>query len=449
MISASRPVRRALVVALTLGAAATTTAVLTNDESDDVELTAVFADASPLYEGNAVKAAGVTVGEIESITLVDGAARVRMRVERSILPLHTDAEAVITEQDLLGERYVALDRGSPSAPLLDSERPVIEQSRTSRTVDLQSILDRVDNPTGTALAALVTTLGEGSSGRGKDIADALKALAPAMRQSGELSTILSDQNELLAHLVDTTEPVLSAMATEDGAALSRLVGSTDRTLTQVAEDRDAVREALERLPGTLAGARQTLARVAGVADNATPVLASMRPVTEDLRAISGELGELSAAADPALASLRPVLEHAQRLIDRAAPVAAALRPAGADLRTAAAGGRRLVDTALSGAALGDLLEFVKNWALITSGYDGLSNYFRVAAISTPTALTTTATGPVPGLDRPTPGKKPPSPPSLLPPGLGGVVPDLLGNGSATGLSADQENNLLDQLLGGL
>jgi phospholipid/cholesterol/gamma-HCH transport system substrate-binding protein len=453
MITAGRSGRRVLAVALAASAVATT-AALTSDDSDEVELTAVFADASPLYTGNSVKAAGVTVGEIESITLVDGAARVKMKVDRSILPLHKDAKAVITEQDLLGERYVALDRGSASAPLLDSDAPVIQQSNTSRTVDLQSILDRVDNPTGTALAALVTTLGEGSAGRGKDFADGLRALAPAMQQSGELSKVLSDQNALLAHLVDTVEPVVSAVAADNGAKLDDLIGSSDRTLAQVAADRDALREALTRLPGTLAGARRTLARVAKVADNATPTLASMRPVTHDLRDISGELSDFASAADPALASLRPVLDHAQKLIDKAAPVADALRPAGADLRTTAAGGRTLVGTAASGAALGDLLEFVKNWALITSGYDGLSNYFRVAALATPQALGTTAAGAVPGLpDAPVPGVKPPNLPqtplSTVLPGLGELLPGLLGNGSATGLSADQENNLMNQLLGGL
>ncbi|MFC7500428.1 MlaD family protein [Nocardioides sp. GCM10030258] len=455
MISTTRPTKRVMITVLALAAAATVAAGR-SDENDQVELTAVFSDASPLYEGNSVKASGVTVGKIESITLVDGAARVRMRVERSILPLHTDAKAVITEQDLLGERYIALDRGSADAPILDEDRAVIEKANTSRTVDLQSVLDNVDNPTGTALAALFTTLGEGSASRGRDISDAMKALTPAMRQSGQLASVLSSQNDLLAHLVDTVEPVLSAVAVDNGKKLDGLVDSADRTLGQIAADRDAVRKALTRLPSTLAAAQQTLARVARVADNATPTLAAMRPVTTDLSDISVELRRFASAADPALASLRPVLAHAQELIDRAAPVAVALRDAGPDVRKTASGGRRLVDTALSGAALGDLLEFVKNWALITSGYDGLSNYFRVEALVTPKALITTAAGAVPGLGNgsasgPAPGGATPKAKTPLIPKLPDLsnLTGLLGLDGATGLSQNQESNLLSQLLGGL
>jgi phospholipid/cholesterol/gamma-HCH transport system substrate-binding protein len=470
------PKKRVIITVLALTVAGTVAGARSDDGGDDIELTAVFADASPLYEGNSVKASGVTVGEIESIKLVDGAARVTMKIKRAVLPLHRDAKAVITEQDILGERYVSLDRGSPDAPLLPEENAVIPVSQTSRTVDLQSILDRVDNPTGTALAALVTTLGEGSDGRGKDIADALAALAPAMRQSGDLARVLKDQNALLAHLVDTVSPVLASVATNNGTKLDKLVDSTDRALAQVASDRAAVQQALTRLPSTLASARQALANVANIADNATPTLAAMRPVTADLSDISAELDTFASAADPALASARPVLEHAQELIDQAAPVVAALRPAGQDVRSTAADGRRLVDTAFSGAALGDLLEFVKNWALVTSGYDGLSNYFRVEALLTPGAALTTARGALPGSGgskgSPTKGTGPlggltsglsgltggltsglPGLTDGLAHGLSGLTSGLDGhratNGGATGLSPSQESNLLTQLLGGL
>lgn len=468
MTTLRNPKKRVLLMALALTVAGTVAATKSGSGGGDIELTAVFADASPLYEGNSVKASGVTVGEIESIKLVDGAARVTMKIQRSVLPLHSDAKAVITEQDILGERYVSLDRGSPNAPVLPEDNAVIPKSQTSRTVDLQSILDHVDNPTGTALAALVTTLGEGSADRGKDIAAALAALAPAMRQSGDLGRVLDDQNALLAHLVDTVSPVLASVATNNGTKLDRLVDSTDQTLTQVATDRAAVQATLNRLPGTLASAQQALANVAKVADNATPTLAAMRPVTADLSDISTELHTFASAADPALASARPVLEHAQQLIDQAAPVVAALRPAGPDVRSAAANGRQLVSTAFSGAALGDLLEFVKNWALVTSGYDGLSNYFRVEELLTPGSALTTVQGAVPGLagskNTTSKGTGPlggvPSVLGGLTSGLGGLTSGLGGltsglgghhtsSGGATGLSQNQESNLLTQLLGGL
>jgi len=378
-------------------------------------------------------------------------------VHRSIMPLHTDAKATITQQDLLGERYVSLQRGTPSAPTLDSDHPVISEANTARSVDLQSILNGVDQPTDVALAALITTLGEGVDGRGKDIAAGIQALRPAMQQTDELSNVLSDQNALLAHLVDAAQPVLRAVAVDNGQKFDSLVGSADQLLTAVANNRAATQDTLQRLPATLASAQQTLAHVADVADAATPTLASIRPVTHDLRDISGELREFSDAANPALAALRPVLDRGQQLIDQARPVASDLKPAGHGIRDTAAGGRRFVTTALSGPALEDLLQFLKNWSLVTNGYDGLSNYFRVSETTTLKALGTTGAGPVPGLpDEPVPGIAPPQLPQPGPlapgphprtdhPAPGGGTPP---NRSATGLNEQQENTLMDRMLGG-
>jgi phospholipid/cholesterol/gamma-HCH transport system substrate-binding protein len=424
---------------------------------DDVELVAVFTDAAPLYPGNEVKADGVTVGQIEGIDLVDGKAQVRMEVKRSILPLHADAKATITQQDLLGERYVALERGNPSTPALDPDHLVLSEANTARSVDLQSILNGVDRPTDVALGALITTLGEGADGRGADIAAGIQALRPAMQQTDELSNILSDQNALLAHLVDAAQPVLRAVAVDNGEKIDSFVGSANQMLTTVANNRAATQDTLQRLPATLASAQQTLAHVADVADAATPTLASIRPVTHDLRDISGELREFSDAADPALAALRPVLDRGQKLIDEARPVAQDLRPAGKGIRDTAAGGRRFVGTALSGPALEDLLQFMKNWSLVTNGYDGLSNYFRVSETTTLKALGTTGAGPIPGLpDAPVPGVVAPQlplPGSLAPaphpktdhPAPGGGSPP---NRGATGLNEQQENSLMDRMLGG-
>lgn len=85
-----------------------------------------------------------------------------MQIDRSVLPMHDDARATITEKDLLGERYIALDRGTAARPTLSEQNLRLGVRRTDRTVDLQDILNSVDDPTGTALGALVTALGEGS-----------------------------------------------------------------------------------------------------------------------------------------------------------------------------------------------------------------------------------------------------------------------------------------------
>jgi phospholipid/cholesterol/gamma-HCH transport system substrate-binding protein len=423
---------------------------LSTDADGPIKVDAVFADASPLVAGNVVKASGVEVGKITAVKLRDGQAHVQMVVDRSVLPLHDDVKATITTQDLLGERFVRLERGSPSAPVL-KEPMVIDTAHTHRVVDLQDVLNSVDTPTSTALAALVTESGEGLKGRGQQADKALAALAPAMTQTKDLAAILSEQNTLLTHLVDNAQPVASALGSHQGRDLDHIVDSANTALTAVAANRESLRASLRQLPQTIASARATLAQLSGVADPATRTLASLRPVTDDLDDISGELQRFADAADPALASLPPVLDRANVLLGEAAPVVAALRPAAKDLVPTAASVQRLSSGALSGKNLTNLMEFVKGWSMATSDYDSISHYFKAMVPLSPNSMGDTAAGVVPALpDDLIHGLPVPTAPQLPQKGRRNSSPagSASANDSATGLSEHQENSLVDQLLGG-
>jgi phospholipid/cholesterol/gamma-HCH transport system substrate-binding protein len=406
---------------------------------------AEFADASPLITGNTVKVSGVKVGEVRSISVREGKALVAMRItEASVLPLYEDASARIRPVSLLGERYVDLDRGSPPAPVRPPDRP-IPAGQTGSAVDLQDVLDMMDQPTGTALAAMVTTLGEGVHGEGQNIDAAIQALAPALHRTDQLVGILNEQNELLTSLIDRVDPVAGALAADGGANLDRLLDSADLLLRTTAANRTALDASLQQLPSTLTDARRTLAQVAGVAEATTPALESVRPVTDDLTEISVELQRFADATDPALASLEPVLAEAERMLDEAAPLVRALRPAGPDLGAVAASARPVVEQLSDN--LDGVLDFIRFWAMTTNGYDGLSHYFRAYVVITPNSLT----GPVPGaaeLHEPLPDSVELPP---LPQGGGLPGPPVLGQPESenpTGLTPEQEQGLVGQLLGG-
>ncbi|HEV7826670.1 MAG TPA: MlaD family protein [Mycobacteriales bacterium] len=417
--------------------------------AETATLYADFTDVSPLIVGNDVKSRGVKVGQVASIEVHDGRARVGLHLEPAALPVYRDARLTIRPVSLLGERFVALDRGSPARPLLPAGG-LIPVRQTGRSTDLDEVLTAVDQPTGAALAALVTTLGEGATGHGKDVDAAVRALAPAMTETRTLVRILDEQNAVLTRLVDRVEPVAGALAVDRGRRLDSLVDSTDVLLRTAAGNREALDATLAELPGTLTEARRTLTELTGVAEATTPTLRRLRPVTGDLTEISAELDRFAAAADPALASLEPVLRRANTLLTEAAPVVRTLEAAGPDLR-GAAGSARPVALALIG-NLRNVLDFVRFWALVTNGHDGLSHYFRASFV----ANTEVVTGPVPGAgkvvpkpqDLPLPGM--PALPSLeIPalPSLEGVLPKL-GPDDATGLTPAQEQSMLDHLIGG-
>lgn len=425
---------------------------------DQAELVAVFDDASPLVPGNVVKASGVDVGKITDVELRDGKAQVKMRIDRSVLPLHEDAKATITTQDLLGERFIRLHRGSPDAPVMSAM--TIPTKNTDRVVDLQDVLNAVDTPTSVALSALLTETGEGLQGRGKQADEALAALAPAMKQTSDLAEILEDQNDLLTRLVDNTQPVASSVAADEGRQLDQLVDSATQSLEIVASERAALQAALARLPQTLRSARAALAELAGTAEPTRRTLKSLRPITDDLDDVSGELQKFADAADPALGSLPPVLERADQLLAEAAPVVSALRPAGKDLVPTSRSGAQLMGTALSGKSLTDLMEFAEGWSLATSDYDAISHYFKAMVPLSPNSIGDTAAGIAPVVpDDTAHGLPVPTAPEIeQKPREGAAEDDAIGgllggaatdDDSATGLSSKQESSLVEQFLGGL
>lgn len=441
----------AVVAVAVLGLGGTAAGITTEGVHGPMTVVAEFADASPLLVGNDVKVHGVKVGEVADMVVTPGnTAKVLLSLEPEAMPVHSDATVTVRPVSLLGERFIDLDRGSPKAPLLEAG-DVIGMDRTAQAPDLDQVLNTLDDPTGQSLAALVTVLGDGMAGNGENVDATIRSLASSMRRTGELVDVLGEQNELLTGVVGNLEPVAGALAADNGAALDRLVGTADRLMGATAANSEALDRTLAELPGTLTEARSTLSRLAGVAEETTPNLRALRPVTENLVDISGELRAFADSADPALASATPVLRRAKDLIAAARPVVEQLRKAGPDVASVAADSKPLA--AALDANLGNVLGFIRNWALTTNGYDGLSHYFRAMIIVHPELLTAQVPGATP-LDAVTesraPGKKGPLPKVAdALPGTGGLLaPGSTDNGGVTGLSEEQEGGILRFLIGG-
>jgi phospholipid/cholesterol/gamma-HCH transport system substrate-binding protein len=413
---------------------------------DDHLVRARFASAAPLVQGNQVKVDGVVVGTVEDLEVVDGVAEVGLELDDAAMPLHDDAQLTIRPVSLLGERYVDLDRGSPDAPVLERGE-VIPLSRTATSVGLDEVLNTVDDPTGTGLRALVSTLGEGMQGNGANVDAALRAMAPSLRETRALAAVLDEHNALLSQLVEDFEPVAGALAVRDGKAMDQLVESSDQVLAAVSERQADLDRTLSRLPGTLRVLRSTLGNLQSAADDTAPTLAELRPLTDRLPELSRELESFSHALDPALASSEPVLARAEELLRAAAPVAVDARKAGPGLATTTDGLQRVTGPLTRNREA--LFNYLRYWALSTNGRDGLSHYFRVNATLSPdtvTGLLPTPSAP----DQPQKGPRKPGPQGLLddllPDGLDGLLSGL--GGSVTGLTRRQESDLLGQLLGG-
>lgn len=441
MITRSRIVALAAIAVLGSTAAAKADS-MSDDGGGEKVVVAQFASAAPLVVNNEVKIDGVVVGKIHSLDVDRGFADVGMALDPSAFPLHRDAHATIRSVSLLGERYVDLDRGTPSAPVLEPGDPIpLAQTRTN--VGADEIFNVLDKPTSAGLAAFFTTLGDGLRDNGGNTDAAIRELAPALQDTQGLTKVLRDQNALLNALVDRAEPVANALATDDGKAMDRMVGAADRLLAATASQDAALNRTLDELPSALDSARTTLGSLKNTANGAVPTLAGMRPFTDNLQQISNELMMFSDSLDPALASIDPVLDRAKDLLDQAAPVVADLHHAGPGFRTTTDSIRPIAKDLTSN--LDNVLNFVRNWALTTNGSDGLSHYFRAHYTVNPAAVTGFLPGGVALPNRVSGMRQLPPVPGLLQPSTGArQLPDA----GQTGLNPAQERGMTGFLLGG-
>ena len=292
--------------------------------------------------------------------------------------------------------------------------------------------------------------------------------------------LLDEQNVLLLTLIENMAPVTSALGGTGGAELDAVVESTNALLTATADRAPELQATIAALPATISAARTALQELTTLSGSTTPALQALEPLSSNFESFSAELQAFTDVADPALASLQPVLEEGDTLLRSARPVVAQLRAAAP---AAAADGealRPILTEALGG--IDHILNFLRNWALVTNGSDGVSHYFRAHIVANACVLGPLGLGlgnPLGGpcgevpddasVAAPAPVTLPGSSPSTASPstnvldntlsgvedltnevldGLGNTLNSLTGSPSATGLNAQQERNIVSMLLGG-
>jgi phospholipid/cholesterol/gamma-HCH transport system substrate-binding protein len=78
---------------------------------DYVPVTAEFSSVAGLKAGASVEIAGVEVGKLDTITLKDYQAQVRMKIRKGVA-LQEDTIASVRTRGLIGDNYVSLTPGS-------------------------------------------------------------------------------------------------------------------------------------------------------------------------------------------------------------------------------------------------------------------------------------------------------------------------------------------------
>jgi phospholipid/cholesterol/gamma-HCH transport system substrate-binding protein len=242
-----------------------------------------FSDVTGVLPGDDVRIAGVRVGQVTRISLVDNtSAELELSVDRAI-PIPASVHATIRYRNLVGQRYVALTEGpggGPAGGAALSAGGLIPLSQTTPALDL-TVLFNGFRPLFSALSpqdvnslsyeVIQVLQGEGGT------------VAGLLQHTASLASTLGDRDAVIARVITNLNDVLSTLDSHR-EALSQTIAQLDLFVSGLAADRTAIGAAISNI-GELTAATASL-------------LGEVRPdLATDITGLNGLAGNLSANTD--------------------------------------------------------------------------------------------------------------------------------------------------------
>lgn len=259
------------------------------------EYSAEFSSAGGLRPGQFVRAAGVEVGKVSDIRLINGGTKVVVDfgVERS-LPLYESTTAHIRYLNLLGDRYLELKRGDgEGAERVLPARGFIPRSHTHPALDLDALIGgfqplfrSLDPEKVGTLATSIVTVFQGQGGTINDLLDQTAQLTSTLaerdaaigdvvknlnvvldttvRHRTEFDSTVGNFERLITGLKDNADPLADGVAHisnvsgtladvlgENQELLQKIVGEVEQIAQPLIDNRDDVDETVQKLPGSI------------------------------------------------------------------------------------------------------------------------------------------------------------------------------------------------------
>jgi phospholipid/cholesterol/gamma-HCH transport system substrate-binding protein len=234
--------------------------------------------------GEPVNVAGVNVGEITAVSLEGGLAVIHMKLDPGKLPaphvLYRNATARLFPNTPLKDMEIDIDPGTAAAGTIP-QNGTIPASQTTVPIDSDELLDSLDTDTRTWFASLITSLNQGTSGRGQDIRQLFENLGPTSVQLRQVGDMLAARRHELAGIVHNLGALSQAVSQRD-AQLQNVVREGDSAISALAGQNVELRDAVTRLPATLSAAQTTLPDVRALADALGPTATALIPTAHRL-----------------------------------------------------------------------------------------------------------------------------------------------------------------------
>jgi phospholipid/cholesterol/gamma-HCH transport system substrate-binding protein len=246
-----------------------------------------FTDVTGLNAGDDVRVAGVKVGQVKHIQLVDRRyADVTLAVQKNIT-VRTSTVAAVRYLNLVGQRYVALIDQAPKDGTTAQALPaggLIPLSNTRPPLDL-TLLFNGFKPLFTALTPadvnkvsleIVRVLqGEGGT------------IDQLLQHTASLTTTIANRDKVVGDVINNLDKVLTTVD-DRNQGLSDLVLQLQRLVSNLSGDRNSIGDSIVNIDH-LAGSTASLLK--GIRPSLKPDIAKLRKISHTLATVKDTNGQ--------------------------------------------------------------------------------------------------------------------------------------------------------------
>jgi phospholipid/cholesterol/gamma-HCH transport system substrate-binding protein len=279
-------------------------------------------------QGQTVDIAGVEVGQITKVDLVNGRAVVTMELRPKYAHrVHPNATMLLRPKTGLKDMIVELNPGTAASGPVVRDGYTVPVSNTLPDVNLDEILAVLDGDTRTYLQMLLNGAATGLEGNGGNLAQVFRRFEPTARDTAKFTKLLSQRRQYIKRSIHNFGVFTNALAARD-QQLATFVDSSNEVFQHFANQDANLQRTIALLPSALRDTNAALGQANAFADQAGPALGSLRP---GARALGPSLVETR----PFLRQTTPIIESQLRPFTRVAtPVVKQLAPAAAEFADA-------------------------------------------------------------------------------------------------------------------
>jgi len=279
-------------------------------------------------QGQTVDIAGVQVGEITNVDLVNGRAIVTMHLDPKYAHrVYPNATMLLRPKTGLKDMVVELNPGTRAAGAAVKGGYTVPVSNTLPDVNLDEFLSVLDGDTRTYLDLLLNGGATALSNNGTTLAQVFRRFEPTARDTAEITKLLGQRRRYIQRTIHNFGVFANALAARD-QQLGTFVDNSNTVFQHFANQDANLQRTIQLLPAALRDTNAALAQAKAFADQAGPALGALRP---GARALGPSLVETR----PFLRETTPIIQNQLRpFTEVATPVVKELRPAAADFAAA-------------------------------------------------------------------------------------------------------------------